>query len=278
MSPNWPTYAGIDHFVDRSPSGRVVVYVDPTLGQQGLQNAQDLVRDADRVASACESIFGTTGGLANVIIFAIAGATDGTGGASHNGCDFNSGSAIEVCASFGHSVRVSALFAAVLSECWMGGNLCGVSTGEALSRWCAAVIGNNALSDFATAPVWAQEGMPDYVSETNPTDQNADSVGCGMAFISWLMSKNYRLDQIAQTMVSLGPSGTLAQIYSNLTSGDPADALPSFMAAIHGLQGGVTNDDPFDSRIAATLALNPSGIEPIDPWPKAGSSGSKQPR
>jgi hypothetical protein len=60
-----------------------------------------------------------------------------------------SGAALEVCASFGNSVRVSALFEAELSEYSMGGNLCGVSTGEALSRSCAAVIGGNSLADFA---------------------------------------------------------------------------------------------------------------------------------
>src|SRR6202790_4971262 len=128
-------------------------------GPPALQNAQDLVNDADRVADANDAIFGTTGGTVSVIIFALGGATDGTGGADHMGCDYTTGNAIEVCASFGNSARVSALFEAELSECSMGGNLCGVSTGEALSRWCAAVIGNNALSDFTTAPQWAQAGM-----------------------------------------------------------------------------------------------------------------------
>jgi hypothetical protein len=99
-----------------------------------------------------------------VIVFALGGQTDGTGGADHLGCDFQTGAAIEVCAAFGNSARVSALFEAELSECSMGGNLCGVSTGEALSRWCAAVVGGNALSDFATAPRWAQDGMPNFVS------------------------------------------------------------------------------------------------------------------
>ena len=37
---------------------------------------------------------------------------------------------------------------AITLSCSMGGNLCGVSTGEALSRWCAVVVGNNALADF----------------------------------------------------------------------------------------------------------------------------------
>jgi hypothetical protein len=50
------------------------------------------------------------------------------------GCDYVVGNNIEVCASFGNSARVSGLFEAELSECNMKGKLCGVSTGEALSR------------------------------------------------------------------------------------------------------------------------------------------------
>ena len=72
-------------------------------------------------------------------------------------CDYTNGAAIEVCAAFGQPMRVSALFEAELSECSMGGNLCGQSTGEALSRWCAASVSQNALADFATAPAWVAE-------------------------------------------------------------------------------------------------------------------------
>ena len=203
-APRWPSYTGTSQFVGTSPSGKVTVYVDPTLGPPGSQNAQDLVNDADRVVAANDALFGTTGGPVSVIVFALGGATDGTGGADHMGCDYTTGAAIEVCASFGNSARVSALFEAELSECSMGGNLCGVSTGEALSRWCAAAISNNALADFATAPKWVQDGMPDYVNQTDPTDQNADSTGCGMAFLSWLMSQGHSLDTIAPTMVCAG--------------------------------------------------------------------------
>ncbi len=79
-------------------------------------------------------------------------------------------------------------------------------------------VSNNALSDFATAPQWAQDGEPDFVNKTDPTDQNADSTGCGMAFLSWLMSQGHTLDKIAPAMVALGDAGTLAQLYANLTS------------------------------------------------------------
>jgi hypothetical protein len=223
----------------------VTVYVDPDLGAPALQNAQDLVNDADRVVQANDVLFGSTGGPVSVVVFALNGVTDGTGGADHGGCDYVSGAAIEVCASFGASARVSALFEAELSECSMGGNLCGVSTGEALSRWCAGEVGANVLADFATAPQWFNDGMPDYVSQTDPTDQGADSTGCGMAFISWLKSKGYGLNRIAPALVALGESGTLAQLYANLTSDDPANAWPNFQQAVNALAGGVVNDDPF---------------------------------
>lgn len=246
VAPQWPSYKGNSQFVGTSPSGRVTVYVDPTLGDQALQNAQDLVNDADRVATANDGIFGTTGGPVSVIVFALGGATDGTGGADHMGCDYTTGNAIEVDASFGNSARVSALFEAELSECSMNGNLCGESTGEALSRWCATLIGNNALSDFATAPQWYADGMPDFVSKTDNTDQSADSTGCGMAFISWMISQGYGLEKIAPTMVNLGDSGTLAQLYSALSGDDASNAWSNFQNAINGLPNGINNDDPFN--------------------------------
>src|ERR1700693_2759267 len=81
-APQWPTFQGTSQFVGTSTDGRVTVYVDPTLGAQGLQNAQDLVNDAARVTSANDAIFGTTGGAVSVIVYALGGATDGTGGDS----------------------------------------------------------------------------------------------------------------------------------------------------------------------------------------------------
>jgi hypothetical protein len=87
-APQWPNYTGTSQFVGVSPSGRATVYVDPTLGQPALQNAQDLVEDADRVVAANDAIFGTTGGPVSVILFALGGATDGTGGADHYGCNY----------------------------------------------------------------------------------------------------------------------------------------------------------------------------------------------
>ncbi len=214
-TPTWPSYQDVSQLVGTSPSGRVTVYVDPSLGAPGLQNAQDLVNDADRVATDNDTLFSSAGGPVSVIVFALDGRTDGTGGADHMGCDYQTGAAIEVCASFGNSARVSAL---------------------------------------------AQDGMLDYVNQTKDTDQDDDSTGCGMAFISWLISQGYGLDGIAQAMVSLGDNGTLADLYADLTSDAAANAWPSFQAAVQNLTNGVTSDDPFGAVAQATsqLHLSPS--------------------
>jgi hypothetical protein len=247
--PQWPSYTGTSQYVGTSPVAMVAVYVDPSLGAPALQNAKDLLADADRVVAANNAIFGAPGDPVSVIVFALGGQTDGTGGADHDACNYTTGGAIEACASFGNSGRVSALFEAELSECSMGGNLCGQNTGESLSRWCAAVIGNNALADFATAPQWAQQGMPDFVNKTDNTDQNATSTGCGMAFLSWLQSLGYPLNKIAPAMVKLGTGSTLAQLYASLTGSPQTGAWPTFLAAAKALPK-IVNDDPFGTASA----------------------------
>ena len=68
--PPWPSYRGTSQLVGTSPSRRVTVYVDPSLGAPGLQNARDLLADADRVVGANDTLFGTTGGPVSVIVFA----------------------------------------------------------------------------------------------------------------------------------------------------------------------------------------------------------------
>jgi hypothetical protein len=81
-----------------------------------------------------------------------------------------------------------------------------------------------------------------------------------MAFLSWLMSQGYGMDKIAQTMVSLGDSGTLAQLFASLTSNAASNAWPAFSAAVQALPNGVTNDDPFGG------ASQPAQLAHLAPW------------
>src|SRR5216684_2393718 len=234
-APRWPSYRGVSQLVGTTADGRCTVYVDPSFGppgNPGAVNAQDLLADADRVMKFNDATFGVAGGHVDVIVFALGGMTDGTGGADHMRCDFATGAQIEVCASFGNSARVSALFEAELSECSMNGQLCGLSTGEALSRWCAMLVSNNALSDFASGPTWFADGMPNFVDTVDPSDGNYDSIGCGMAFIWWLMGYlTYSLTQVAEAMISLGDAGTLAALYAKLTGLSNKDAWTVFSSA-----------------------------------------------
>ena len=266
-APSWPSFTGTAQYLGTSPVARVAVYVDPSLGAPAEKNGTDLLADADRVVKANDAIFGISSQPVNVVLFALSGRTDGTGGADHDGCNFTTGGNIEACVSFGNSARVSALFEAELSECAMGGNLCGVSTGEALSRWCAAVIGNNALADFASAPAWAAKGMPDFVNRTDPTDQNEISVGCGMAFLSWLQKLGFALDRIAQAMVSLGTDGVLAQLYSKLTGDTVANAWPKFLVAVKALPR-ISSDDPFGDAPPARRGGSTARSKPKHPKPR----------
>jgi hypothetical protein len=232
----------------------VSVYVDQALGQAAKRNAHDLLDGADDVVRQNNMIFGIDGGPVDVIVFALGGATDGTGGADHMGCDFQSGNAIEVDASYGAPERVLALFEAELSECAMNGRLCGVSTGEALSRWCAAVVGANVLADFATAPAWAEGGLPNWVDQTDNTDREASSTGCGMAFLSWLLSNGHTLSRIAQAMVARGDAGTLAELYATVSGDSANNAWGTFEAAVRALPNGVKTDDPFNALPGARIS------------------------
>ena len=80
-----------------------------------------------------------------------------------------------------------------------------------------------------------------------------------MAFLSWLMSQGHSLNDIAQAMVQLGDSGTLAQVYANLTSDSAANAWPNFQAAVNALPS-ITTDDPFGA------VGQPAQLAHLPPW------------
>jgi hypothetical protein len=258
------TFNGTATQVGVSPSGRVTVFYDATLGASGLKNAQDLVADADRVMQANDALFGITSGNVQVLVWAMSGRTDGAGGAVHASCNFTTGQNIEVDASFGSSNRCSALFEAELSECCMGGTLCLSNTGEALSRWCASNTSNDALTDYESATAWVGAGKPDWVTKTDPHDTDMVTTGCGMVFISWLISLGNSLNSIAPAMVSLGSSGTFAQLYAKLTGDSASNALTKFMAAVNALANPITTDDPFKG---VSPAPSPSPTPAPSPTP-----------
>jgi hypothetical protein len=227
-----------------SASG-VNVWYDPGSPDGCKQNAVDLLADMPRLVAFNSKVFGHSGN-ADVIVWAIQGLTSGNGGGSHGGCTFKTGGAIEVCQATGLSPRVSALFLSEFSECCMGGHLCGFATGETLSRWVAMAGTNNALANFnTTAALWQENGCPNWVDTVNMSDKDFVAIGCGMAFLSWLMAKQGKtLPTLARAMVHNGDTGTLAQLYG-------PNAWHDFMADVKALPTPIVDDNPFNAPLAA---------------------------
>src|SRR5260221_8567111 len=113
-APQWPSFKGTSQYVGTSPVAMAAIYVDPSLGDPALQNAKELLADADRVVSANNAIFGAPGEPVNVIIFALDGQTDGTGGADYHNAQHKGGRGIEVDSSYGKGTRALPWFWAQL--------------------------------------------------------------------------------------------------------------------------------------------------------------------
>jgi hypothetical protein len=104
------------------------------------------------------------------------------------------------------------------------------SNGEALSRIIAAKLYPNELMteqggnvvDSSTGPAWLASDQPDYVNNTEGTDQNPISIGCATLFINYMHHQlGFDLNQIINAA-----GETLSDTYSVLTS--RFDAYESF--------------------------------------------------
>jgi len=118
----------------------------------------------------------------------------------------------------------------------------------------------NEKERFLTAIPEAATTFTEARQVYRPTDRGADSTGCGMAFISWLMSTGADLGSIARTIVAGGDTGTLADLYAQLRSDAGVNAWPKFLAAVRALPNGVTDDDPFGG------ASQPAQLGHLAPW------------
>jgi hypothetical protein len=229
-------------------SGSITLYYDPSLGPPGLALAQQLLNAIAGPYIDMQSFFGVMGSAADVVIAPLSGNNDGSGGAYHFGCDFTSGGVLYLDATFANTTvnpldLEVGLFVAELSESFMGlqggGWGCGSSNGEGLSRFCAEVeTPTGTLSAFATGPAWAQAGFPDWVSQTEATDQDAVSTGCAIVYLYWLRSLGFSIPNIVQAA-----GATLAANYQSLTG--KTTALQDLTAALAGRT--VTSDNPFVS-------------------------------
>lgn len=122
---------------------------------------------------------------------------------------------------------------------------CGASNGEGLSRVLATELYPAELDGFATAATWLDSsGRPDWVSKTDPTDQNAVSTGCAVLFLNYL---RYQLNFSWPQIVAAAGS-TLEQTYEALTG--KTGGFAPFKALLDqrfppGRPSGLTTDNPF---------------------------------
>ena len=230
----------------------VTLYCDPQLGPQGADLANQVKGTVEQTYVNCRNYFGIAGQQVNVIIAPLNNETDGGAGAYHYGCSFNPGGDLYIDAAFGNPVMTTGLIVAELTESFMGaqdkGWDCGGSNGEALSRFLAELESGGptgALAAFATGPAWYGAGHPNWIDSTESTDQDAIATGCGVVYLYWMMSKGHTAVQIAQAAC---PDGSLASNYTALTGG--TNAWHDFSAAIAGLTGGITSDNPWGAAAA----------------------------
>lgn len=226
--------------------GNVTLYYDSSLGAPGLSLAEQMMNFIIQQYVDMETFFGINGSAVSVIVAPLSGKNDGSGGAYHYGCDFNSGGTIYVDATFANTTASPfmlelSLYIAELSECFMGaqgkGWGCGYSNGEALSRMCAELTPPGVIPSWGiTAPTWVQNNYPNWVDTTEQTDRDYTSIGCGMVYLYWMHSKGYTIPQITQA-----GGATLADNYKALTG--KTTAYNDLVAAAKAVN--ITTDNPF---------------------------------
>lgn len=246
------TRTGLDYPVTQvGATGNVTVYYDQALGSQGLDLARQMLTAVGTPYSDMQNFFGVAGAAVSVVIAPVDGATDGSSGAYHYGCDFTAGGVLYLDATFTNA-KVNpldlevGLYVAELSESFMGpqghGWNCGYSNGEALSRFLAERETPPATMDgFATGPAWDQAGRPNWIDQTEQTDQDSVSTGCGVVFCYWMRSLGFSVPQLVHA-----GGATLSANYQTLTG--KRTAYQDLLAALSGVT--ITSDDPFGSATA----------------------------
>jgi hypothetical protein len=234
------------------------VYYDSSLGAGGQALANAVLASCEADLVELQQFFGVSapGRFATYL-------DPGTGGASHAGCfDTN----IHCHAWTGDGGLENFLNCAEVDEVLMAtqgaGWNCGASAGEGLSRvlafelhpatqWLSA---NQNHGFFVTASNWLNGGRPDWVTQTESTDQDKVSIGCATLFLNYL---RYQLHFDLFQIVAAGGT-TLQQTYQRLTG--LSDAFGPFAAllALHfppGINVNLMSDNPFPLRVPAFFDL-----------------------
>jgi hypothetical protein len=209
---------------------------------------------ANSILAVCEADYFTLRGYFNMITpgslpFQIH-ITTGSNGASHATCaatsmNIGAHSAPGVDIPFMRQLVIAEedeVFEAAFGHGWD----CGASNGEGLSRVLAnAMYPGAEPSNFISSNSWLNApGRPDFITVTDPTDQNYTSIGCSVLFLNWL---RYQL-HFSWSEIILAGASTLSGTYRNLTGGTDALAVFKGFMQLHFPEGtptALTTDNPF---------------------------------
>lgn len=233
------------------------VYYNPPLGAMGRRIANAVLGACERDYQRTSQIFGgitPTGLPVNIILARLP-----QGGAYHYGCSATTlycdvrtaPSVTPVFSSFLALAELVEVFEAAQGRGWN----CGASNGEGLSRALATERYPRQIVGFTTAAAWLNQGRPDFVNRTDPTDSNPLSTGCAVLFLNYLHYQlNYRWRDI---VAAAGPN--LSVTYLRLT-GDARNPFPAFAALLAGKfpvgsQAVLETDNPFPIQAARPQRL-----------------------
>ncbi len=218
------------------------VYSDPTLGADGVQDAQGVLATCESDYAAVSGYFAESAPIQfRVVLFANPGGAYHFGcGATDLFCDARTGPADPDFSEFLNVAEFVEVFEAVQAGGWD----CGKSNGEGLSRVLATDAYPNELDGFSTAAAWLDSARHNFVDHTFDSDTDPAANGCSVLFLNWLRFQlNYSWTQIVGAAAP-----TLAETYTTLTG--KKDGFKAFEALINahfpkGRPSDLTTDNPF---------------------------------
>jgi hypothetical protein len=237
------------NYILRGTTPHFAVNYDQALGANGPVLADAVLGSCEADYARLQALFGniSIGGLPFTVYVEV-----GTFGAYHASCAATG----LTCAAFtgNDSDLIKFLVAVEASEVLMAdqqrGWNCGASAGEALSRVIGAEFYPGELTppgvngSFKTGNFWLNGGRPNFVDNTDPTDRNKVSIGCGALFINWLRFQlGFSLNQIVQA-----GGTTLEQTYQSLTKRTDGFSRFSSLITYHfplGTTASLGDDNPF---------------------------------
>jgi hypothetical protein len=213
----------------------------------GLALAQAVLASCENDLNTFSNLFGGIMPAAASLPFQI-NLVPGPGGASHPGClstvisCFISPNSDTVGVPLTMDAEVAEVFMATQAQ----GVNCAFSNGEALSRVLPTVLYPKLRWRFMNGTSWlnsANPSRPDWVTNTNPTDTDFVSIGCGTLFYNYLA---YQLNFSWRDIIAAG-APTLAQTAAKLGVPAPFANFAALLAQYFPTNqtAHLVDDDPF---------------------------------